>query len=119
MGIKTTMQESMHVLYDPDGSKLRFNKGGSVENYLKKGFLLKPPSKADAKAVRDAKAKRDVIAAAATKAAQQKIDDDNEIRRRNELAAQESRIAKAQSARESAVGPSSEPEDKAKGKANK
>lgn len=59
MAITTEMRNSMHVLYDPDGSEFVFPVGGSVQNYLNKGFLLKPPSAEKAEAVRKAKATRD------------------------------------------------------------
>lgn len=93
----------MHILYDPDGSEFKFNVGGSVQHYLEKGFTVKPPSKAAAKAVRDAKLEKDKVAAAKTAAAQEKINDENELKRRAELEAQEGRLAKILAARKSAA----------------
>ena len=61
MAITTEMRNSMHVLYDPDGSEFIFPAGGSVQNYLNKGFLLKRPPAEKAEAVRKAKAARDAV----------------------------------------------------------
>lgn len=61
-GDETEMEDGHHVLYDTDGSKFKFSTGGigSVVKYLAKGFLLHPPSKESAAAVRKAKTVADL-----------------------------------------------------------
>lgn len=63
-------EDGRHILYDPDGSVFTFVPGCPVQPYLDKGFLLEPPSKKDAKAVRDARSEKQAIERKAQEAAQ-------------------------------------------------
>ncbi len=72
--IKTKMRDGHHVIYDKDGSEFVFAPNGQVHRYLAKGYTLKPPSKADAEAVRVAKAEKGAKALESAKAAKAKAD---------------------------------------------